>query len=116
MVTKKSDPVVPWKSQKIWAMVIGVVLVAVLFAFKQTELALSTAALVSAFILGRGLERLGAGLILVAALSLGACDSAGVQVPATQCTRAVLEAAADIASSCWPQSERGTQACSSDRD
>ena len=43
----------------------------------------------------------GAMLLLVTLFGTG-CEN-GQQVPATQCTRAVLSAAADIAASCWPQ-------------
>jgi hypothetical protein len=78
-----SEPVPPWKSQKIWASVIGVVLVGVLFAFGRTTEAVALAGLVGAFVLGRGLERLGAGVVLIVALELSACGAHRAQV-ATQ--------------------------------
>lgn len=69
----RSTPIPPWRSQKIWAAVIGLGLTIVLLVFGQTEAAIAAAALVSAFILGRGLERFGGALLLVLASLLGGC-------------------------------------------
>jgi len=79
-VTKKAEPTPPWKSQKIWAMVIGVGLVAILFAFGRNVEAVALAGLVGTFILGRGLERLGSGIVLVVALEASACGVTQAQV------------------------------------
>lgn len=78
-----TEPIPPWKSQKIWASVIGVLLVGVLFYFHRTTEAVALAGLVGAFVLGRGLERLGSGVVLIVALELSACGAQRAQV-ATQ--------------------------------
>jgi hypothetical protein len=107
--TGASEPIPPWKSQKIWAMVIGIVLVAVLFAFGREVEAVALAGLVGTFVLGRGLERLGTGLVLCAALTLGACG-AGAQVDSSACIQAAIRAATDVIAECLPRSQAG-EAC-----
>jgi hypothetical protein len=68
----------PWESRRIWASVLGIILVAVLFFFGQEEIAISTAGLVAAYVLSRGVGKIGLGLFLV--VTLGGCGLQRAQV------------------------------------
>ncbi len=103
MTTEKTKTP-PWMSQKIWMAALGVIAAVVAFAFGQPELGGTIlTATVAGFLIGRGLERFGAGLLVVVALSLTACES-GAQVPST-CLSTAIRAAMDVIADCLPRSD-----------